>query len=90
MKPKIWEHKETKKRVRVMPWWEIPEDFLDGIGLASALQKEKEKDDFKERAIKIGALVQIGWFLENEHGVWLGVGPSAKESFTEINEREGS
>jgi hypothetical protein len=24
-KVKIWQHKVTKKRVRVVPWWEIPE-----------------------------------------------------------------
>lgn len=86
MRPHIWEHKETKKRVRVVPWWEIPddEDFVKELGIADAL-KDKE-DTWKDRRFKIGALIQVGWLLENEHQVWLGVGPKAKDSFNDLGE----
>lgn len=71
---RIWEHKETKKRVRVLPWWECLDPLAD----------EKLADLCEGRMFKIGALVQIGWLLENEHGMWLGVGPKAAESFNDL------
>ena len=73
--PRKWRHKETKKELRVMPWWEIPESILS----------EKEAPNVApDRMYKIGALVQVGWLLENEHGVWLGVGPKAADSFEDM------
>ena len=83
---KRWQHKETKKIVRATPWWEIPEDFVEELKIIDAIRDKK--DEWKDRQFKIGALVQVGWLLENEHGVWLGVGPKAKESFDELPEEE--
>jgi hypothetical protein len=77
-----WKHKETGKIVRATPWWEIPEDFVEELGIAEAIADKK--DEWKDRKYKIGALVQVGWLLENEHGVWFGVGPKAKEAFDEV------
>ena len=74
--PKIWQHKKTKKKVRVMPWWETVE--------GSAI---RDKDiGVAEPGIpwKFGMLVQVGWLLENENNVWFGVGPTAKDSFKEV------
>lgn len=73
--PKLWQHKKTKKRCRASPWWECVDPMLT------------EKDAPKEpRKFKIGALVQVGWLLENEHGVWLGVGLKAANHFKEVRE----
>jgi hypothetical protein len=75
--PLTWEHKESKKRVRVMPWWECLEPIMTEAELAEMGMKP-------DRNVRIGSLVQIGWLLENEHGVWLGVGPTAADAFTEV------
>jgi hypothetical protein len=79
MTPENWKHKETGKMVRAMPWWECPGDFVADLGIEDAIREKS--DEWKERRFKIGALVQIGWLLENEHGAWMGVGPSAKDCF---------
>ena len=73
--PQTWKHKKTGKVVRAMPWWEMLED--DTI-VSDKNLPVKDKSVVK---FKIGCLTQIGWLLENEHGVWLGVGPKAAESF---------
>lgn len=61
-----------------MPWWE------------HAPNTEITDKDIKipemNREWKWGMLVQVGWLIENEHGVFLGVGPTAKESFNVISE----
>lgn len=72
-----WQHKETKQKVRVMPWYEVVDETLFN-------EKELPLPEFKDRKYKIGALVQIGWLLENKNGVWLGVGPKAKDSFKDL------
>lgn len=74
LKPRIWQHKETKKTFRAMPWWEIPEPLDLGI----------EDVVLPGRSTKFGVLVQIGWLLENEHSVWFGVNSSAAEWFDDI------
>lgn len=80
---RTWEHKETKKKVRATEWWEIADPILEEE-VSKAMQDKK--DEFKDRKFKIGALVQVGWLLENEHNVWLGVGPKAAESFNDLGE----
>lgn len=80
--PRKWQHKETQKILRVMPWWEIPYD-------EEIIQTELDKidpDSKDDRRIKIGVLVQVGFLLENEHQVWLGVGPKAQEHFNDLGE----
>lgn len=80
--PKVWEHKINKKRLNVMPWWECVEPMVASDTDYGAVDVGKEIAD--GRKFRIGAIVQIGWLLENEHGVWFGVGPQAEESFIEI------
>lgn len=75
-----WQHKETKKIFRVTPWWECYGDIIDQPSDILA----DEDDEFKDRKFAVGVLAQIGYLLENEHGVWLGVGPTAKDSFDDI------
>lgn len=79
---RVWRHKETKKIVRSTPWWEIPEGILDDETVTAAMKAKG--DPWPERKYKIGALVQVGWLLENEHGVWWGVGPKAIDSFEDL------
>lgn len=68
----FWQHKESKKKVRALPWWEIlPDDEI----------MNSRQVELGGPAWKFGMLVQVGWLLENEHGVWLGVGPKAIEAF---------
>jgi hypothetical protein len=73
---RIWQHKKNKKKLRATPWWEIPESILD----------DEFKELMKGRKIKFGVLIQVGWLLENEHGVWLGVGPAAAKEFNDLGE----
>lgn len=77
--PKAYRHKKTKKKVRVTPWWECIDPIIS--------DKEAGMEFAEGRKFKIGAIVQVGWLLENEHGVWLGVGPKALEHFQEVRQR---
>lgn len=78
--PRLWEHKEKKNKLRVMPWWETVKDGevekIDELGQLIAEEAG--------RPCKFGVLVQVGYLLENEHGVWLGVGPKAAEQFNDL------
>lgn len=78
IQPRLWEHKNTKKQVRALPWWECLEPLLT----------EKDAPNLEEarRKFKIGSLVQIGWLIENEHGMWLGVGPKAAKVFKDLGD----
>jgi len=74
---KKWKNKTTGKEFKVLPWW-----HCDG----SLIDKPKEcliddKDEWQDRQYALGVLVQIGWLIENDNGVWFGVGPKAKEGF---------
>lgn len=85
--PQTWQHKETEKKFRVNPWWECispllsDEDLNGSISLGTELFEEGRK-------YRIGALIQIGWLLENEHGVWMGVGIEAAEYFKLVETSE--
>jgi predicted NAD/FAD-binding protein len=75
--PRLWVHKENKKRMRVMPWWEtVKEGEVEQVDELGHLIAE-----VAGRTCKFGVLVQVGFLLENEHGVWIGVGPGAVEHF---------
>ncbi len=76
-KSRTWRHKESKKIVEVLPWWEVLEPIADQDFLPMG------KTNYK-----FGMLVQVGWLLRNEHGVWLGVGSSAAEHFEDITPAE--
>jgi hypothetical protein len=80
--PRLWKHKDTGKELRVMPWWETVKDGeveeVNELGHMIA--------EVAGRPIKFGVLTQVGYLLENKHGVWLGVGPRATESFVDIGE----
>jgi hypothetical protein len=78
--PAIWEHKVTKKRANVHPWWEL---------LPNTEIKDKDLEmPIPNQPWKWGMLIQVGWLLENEHGMWMGVGPKAEEAFNVIKKGE--
>lgn len=74
--PRLWRHRTNKKKMRVMPWWEIPDPILDSETIKAGTGVDA----------KIGVLVQIGYLLENEHGMWFGVGPKAADFFMDMGE----
>ena len=81
--PHVWVHKQTGKTLLATPWWEIlgSDEILD--------LKSKEisnEDPWPDRKIKIGTLTQVGWLLQNEHGVWFGVGPDAANYYDDMGE----
>ena len=67
--------------MKVAPWWEIPDPILevDYTEGERALGKE-----CKDRGVKFGTLVQVGWLIENADGCFLGVGLGAKDYFEEV------
>jgi len=77
--PQTWKHKENGKTHRVCPWWEM----MPG----TEINDKDIGDPIPGTPWKFGMLIQVGWLLENEHGVWFGVGPDAKEFF-EVVEKE--
>ncbi len=77
--PKTWIHRETKKKVRVMPWWECLEPIVADNDDFKGIAVGKEIAD--GRKFRIGAIVQIGWLIENEQGVWFGVSLDVEEIF---------
>lgn len=82
--PRLWRHKESKygKTVRVMPWWETVKDGeaeeVDELGHMIA--------EAAGRPCKFGVLVQVGFLLENEQGIWIGLGPKGHEYFEDLGE----
>lgn len=75
IEPRVWQHKETKKKFKVLPWWECLDPILD----------DKNAEGFLGcRKFKIGTIVQIGWMLENEHGIWLGTNMTSSTVFKDL------
>ena len=70
----VWYHKEKDQLFLFSPWWEIPE----GIDLTEVtMNKEK---------VVWGALVQVGWLIQNLHDIWFGVNFSVEGSFEYVGE----
>ncbi len=80
--PRTWENKKSKQKVRVMPWWETVKEGkteeVDELGHMIAEQAG--------RPCKFGILVQVGFLIENEEGVWFGVGPKVEKHFNDLGE----
>jgi len=77
-----WKNKETGKEFNVLPWWECEGTLIDAKNAEQILKDEQ--DEWSDRLYAIGCLVQVGWLMENDEGVWFGVGPQAKDHFEEI------
>jgi hypothetical protein len=80
--PRIWRNKESGSSVRVMPWWETVKDGeIEEVNELGEMITE-----VSGRPAKFGVLVQIGYLIENDHGIWLGVNRSAAEAFDDMGE----
>ena len=86
--PRAWKNKTSGTIVKAMPWWECPEEneILDQETISRGVKfGQIENDPWPERMYKIGALIQIGWMLENaETKVWFGVSPNTKDHFEDL------
>lgn len=80
--PRIWENKKSKDTLRVMPWWETVKDgeFEEADELGNMMAQ------CAGRPVKFGTIVQIGFLLENQYGMWFGVGPKAAKEFNDLGE----
>lgn len=58
----------------VAPWWECiePEEYLSDLLTNEVVKTQK---------VKYGMLCQVGWLVQNEHGVYFGVALDALENF---------
>lgn len=80
--PRLWRNKTSGQELRVMPWWEtIQNGEIERVDEMGKLVTE-----VAGRPCKFGIITQIGYLLENEHGVWFGVGPKAADSFEDLGE----
>lgn len=80
--PRRWKNKTSGQTVRVMPWWETVKDGeAEGVDELGKLVTEAAG-----RPCKFGVITQVGYLLENEHGIWLGIGPKGAEHFDDITE----
>jgi hypothetical protein len=77
-----WKHKETGKEYKVLPWWECDGNIVEAKEAKEILHDAE--DDWSDRLYAVGCLAQVGWLIENEDGVWFGVGPKAKDQFEDI------
>lgn len=80
--PRLWKNKTNGKKVRVMPWWETVKDG-----------EVEQSDDMGQmlsviagRKCKFGILSQVGYLIENEYGIWIGLGPKAADQFEDLGE----
>lgn len=80
-----WQHKKTKKIFKVVPWWEVlkSDEFLNQDNFDIKIGNKKIKTKYK-----FGALTQIGWLLENEHGIFIGFGLKAEKEFKKLGQWE--
>ena len=65
----VWMNKKADLFIAT-PWWEIPQDILD--------------ETIENYRTRFGVLVQVGWLLENEHGVFFGMRLDTKELFEDL------
>ena len=89
-KPRKWRHKDTGQIFNVIPWWQCEGELIDAESAKKALkddpEAQKEIGDWPDRLYRVGVLAQIGWLLENEHNIWVGLGPKAKNYFDDLGE----
>lgn len=65
-----------------MPWWEIVNDgkVVEVDELGQAITQSAN------RPCKFGIIYQVGYLIENQHGIWLGLGPQAEKEFKDLGE----
>ena len=78
--PRLWRHKKKGNQLKVLPWWECLNPIIS--------DKDVVGSNFLDggRSFKIGAIVQIGWMLENGNGVWIGTNFGVEKEFEDLGE----
>ena len=81
--PQIWMNKSSAEVFHVVPWMQV----MKGDEIV-ATPIPDVADDGKPQTVRavFGALAQIGWMIENGHGVHLGVGLNVESHFEKISE----
>lgn len=74
--PRVWLNKIKGEFFLVTPWWEVPDPLYAG----------KLDDGIRDRQVRVGTLVQVGWLIQNTHGVWFGVNISTQKQFQDLGE----
>lgn len=80
----VWMNKQTGKIMLAHPHWEplhlqFDEKFYDELDIGF-------KEMAGDRKIAHGTLLQVGWLLQNEHEVWLGMPLSITDQFEDLGE----
>lgn len=79
-----FKHKKAGYVVRATPWWEPLTVMFDEKFYNELVPEMKLL--VGDRKLAHGALVQVGWLIENEGGVWIGVNLTAEKSFDDLGE----
>lgn len=74
-----WRHKEKGNLVRATPWWgPVGEAILNQDDLPP------DTDDPYPRRIHFGAIAQVGWLIETENNIWLGLNLTSQDAFENL------
>ncbi len=76
LKPRCWKEKTSGRLVKVIPWFGPLNDKseFDMMGLLHELAPEIATEDVMAMfPIYKGTVVQLGWMIENDHNIWIGL-----------------
>lgn len=81
---RVWMNKRTAGLVLATEQWkplqiEVDEKFYEEI-------LPEFKQFTQGRKIAKGHILQVGWLIQNRHGVWFGMCMSAQNEFEELGE----
>jgi len=80
-----WKNKKNNKEFKATPWWEIP----PGDDELAVVEMEVEFGNKKHKVpTKMGVMYQVGWLIQNEHGIWFGLNLEAAEQFEDLGPYE--
>ena len=81
--PRLWENKINLAKFKVMPWWEaVKNGEIEEVNELGEMISEVAEG----RVCKFGVITQIGYLIENDHGIWFGLGLKAHEAFNDLGE----
>lgn len=82
--PKLYMNKSSGALALLTEWWEpLTIDYDEKLFAEIAPELKSVFDHIK---IAKGTLTQVGWLLENGHGVWIGINNDAIQDFEYIGE----
>ncbi len=80
--PQVWVNKMSGQILVAVPWW----DMMENDTLIEGRLSDIDPSSQDERRMKIGAIAQVGWLIENGNGVFFGVGPNVIEHMEILGE----